>query len=164
MGRYQPAILGGLFIGVISGLPFISIINACCCAGVIAGGVLVTYLLQQNSPVPVATSEAAIQGLLAGVIGGIVMTLITAALASVIAGPAMLDQIRDQIAGNSDLPPEMRDTMMRLLTGTNMMVLGVLVWVPMYAVFSMAGALLGLAFFRKKTPPPAAPPPMTPQM
>jgi hypothetical protein len=28
----------------------------------------------------------------------------------------------------------------------------------------MAGALLGLAFFRKKTPPPAAPPPMTPQM
>jgi hypothetical protein len=31
-------------------------------------------------------------------------------------------------------------------------------------VFSMAGALLGLAFFRKKTPPPAAPPPMTPQM
>ena len=164
MGRYQPAILGGLFIGVISGLPFISIINACCCAGVIAGGVLVTYLLQQNSPVPVATSEAAIQGLLAGVLGGIVMTLITAALASVIAGPAMLDQIRDQIAGNSDLPPEMRDTMMRFLTGTNMMVLGVLVWVPMYAVFSMAGALLGLAFFRKKTPPPAAPPPMTPQM
>ena len=95
MGRYQPAILGGLFIGVISGLPFISVINMCCCAGVIAGGVLVTYLLQQNSPVPVATSEAAIQGLLAGVIGGIVMTLITAALASVIACPAMLDQIRD---------------------------------------------------------------------
>ena len=164
MGRYQPAILGGLFIGVISGLPFISVINACCCAGVIAGGVLVTYLLQQNSPTPVATSEAAIQGLLAGVIGGIVMTLITAALASVIAGPAMLDQIRDQIAGNSDLPPEMRDNMMRFLTGTNMMVLGVLVWVPTYAVFSMAGSLLGLAFFRKKTPPPAAPPPMTPQM
>jgi hypothetical protein len=163
MGRYQPAILGGLFIGVISGLPFISIINACCCAGVIAGGVLVTYLLQQNSPVPVATSEAAIQGLLAGVIGGIVMTLITAALASV-TGPVLFDQIRDQISTNNDLPPDLRDNMLRFLTGTNMMVLGVLVWVPMYAVFSMAGALLGLAFFRKKTPPPAAPPPMTPQM
>jgi hypothetical protein len=134
MGRYQPAILGGLFIGVISGLPFISIINACCCAGVIAGGVLVTYLLQQNSPVPVATSEAAIQGLLAGVLGGIVMTLITAALASV-TGPVLFDQIRDQISSNNDLPPDLRDNMLRFLTGTNMMVLGVLVWVPMYAVF-----------------------------
>jgi hypothetical protein len=163
MGRYQPAILGGLFIGVISGLPVISIVNVCCCAGVIAGGVLVTYLLQQNTPLPVATNDAAIQGLLAGVIGGVIMSLITAAMAS-IAGPVMLEQVRDQISSNSDLPPEFRDNIMRFLTGTNMALLSLLITVPLYAVFSMAGALLGLAFFRKKTPPPAAPPPMTPQM
>ena len=163
MGRYQPAILGGLFIGVISGLPFVNVVNMCCCAGVIAGGVLVTYLLQQNSPLPVATSETAIQGLLAGVIGGVIMSLIGAALAS-ITGPIFLEQFRDQISGNSDIPPELRDNMLRFMTGTNMALLSLLITVPLYAVFSMAGALLGLAFFRKKTPPPAAPPPMTPQM
>ena len=164
MGKYQPAVLGGLFIGVISGLPFVNIVNVCCCAGVIAGGVLVTYLLQQNSPMAVATSEAAVQGLIAGVIGAIVMSLITAALASVISSPAMLDQIREEVMSNSDLPPEMRDNMLRLMTSTNMAVVTLLITVPMYAVFSMAGSLLGLAFFRKKTPPAAPPPPMTPQM
>ena len=162
MGRFQPAILGGLFIGVISGLPFVNVVNLCCCAGVIAGGVLVTYLLQQNTPVPVATSEAAIQGLIAGALGGVVMSLIGAALAS-ITGPIFLEQFRDQISGNSDLPPELRDNMLRFMTGTNMALLSLLITVPMYAVFSMAGSLLGLAFFRKKTPP-AAPPPMTPPM
>ena len=162
MGRYQPAILGGLFIGVLSGLPVINMVNMCCCAGVIAGGVLVTYLLQQNTPLPVATSEAAIQGLLAGVIGGVIMSLITAAMAS-ITGPVMIEQFRDQISGNADIPPELRDNMLRFMTGTNMAVLSLVITVPLYAVFSMAGALLGLAFFRKKTPP-AAPPPMTPQL
>jgi hypothetical protein len=36
--------------------------------------------------------------------------------------------------------------------------------VPLYAIFSMLGGLLGTAFFKKKTPPPAAPmPPPTMQ-
>ena len=162
MGRYQPAILGGLFIGVISGLPVVNLVNVCCCAGVIAGGVLVTYLLQQNSPIPVATSEAAIQGLIAGVIGGIIMSLIGAALAN-ITGPVGLEQLREELSTNADIPPELRDNMLRFMTSTNVAVMTLLITVPMYAVFSMAGSLLGLAFFRKKTPP-AAPPPMTPQM
>ena len=34
-----------------------------------------------------------------------------------------------------------------------MVLLHLAVTVPCYAVFSMLGALLGLAFFRKKTPP-----------
>ncbi len=166
MGKYQPAILGGLFIGVISGLPVVNLVNMCCCLGVIAGGVLVTYLLQQNSPVPVATSEAAIQGLIAGVIGGVIMSLITAAMTS-ITGPVMIEQLRDELSSNNDIPPELRDNLLRFLTGRNMAVMTLLITVPMYAVFAMAGSLLGLAFFRKKTPPAAPPPtmpPMTPQM
>ena len=166
MGKYQPAILGGLFIGVISGLPVVNLVNMCCCLGVIAGGVLVTYLLQQNSPVPVATSEAAIQGLIAGVIGGVIMSLITAAMTS-ITGPVMIEQLRDELSSNNDIPPEFRDSLLRFMTGRNMALMTLLITVPMYAVFSMAGSLLGLAFFRKKTPPSAPPPtmpPMTPQM
>ena len=39
-GRLQPAFWGGLFIGVLSALPFVSVGNCCCCLWVVAGGVL----------------------------------------------------------------------------------------------------------------------------
>ena len=40
MTRYQPALLGGLFIGVLSALPVVNTANLCCCLWVIVGGVL----------------------------------------------------------------------------------------------------------------------------
>ena len=152
MNRYQPALLGGLFIGVLSSLPFVNIANMCCCLWVIAGGVLTTYLLQQNTPTPVATTDAALQGLLAGVVGGLICAVVQAVLTSVV-GPAILDQVRDRLSSNSEVPPEVRDTIMRFLTGKNIILLTLFITVPMYAVFSMAGSFLGLAFFRKKVPP-----------
>jgi hypothetical protein len=152
MGRYQPALLGGLFIGVLSSLPVVNIANMCCCLWVVAGGVLVVYLMQQNSPLPIATGDAALHGLLAGAIGGIIMAIVQAAMASFL-GPMMLDQVRDQLSRNSEVPPEMRDMILRLMTGRNMILLTLFVTVPVYAVFAMAGSFLGLAFFRKKLPP-----------
>ena len=50
MRRHQPALLGGLFIGVLSILPYVQI---CCCLWVIVGGVLVAYLQQQEKPEPI---------------------------------------------------------------------------------------------------------------
>ena len=68
--KLQPAVLGGLLIGVLSALPFISALNACCCLWVLAGGLLTTYLLQERSTAPVTAGEAAVAGLLAGAIAG----------------------------------------------------------------------------------------------
>ena len=39
MGRHTPALLGGLFIGVIASLP---VVGACCCLWCICGGMLTT--------------------------------------------------------------------------------------------------------------------------
>ncbi len=50
-GRLQPALVGGLFIGVLSALPIVNTANCCCCLWVISGGVLAAYLRQQSSPV-----------------------------------------------------------------------------------------------------------------
>ena len=152
MGRFQPAILGGLFIGVLSSLPIVNAANLCCCLWVVAGGVLATYLLQQNIPTPVATGEAALQGLLAGAIGGVIVCLVNVAMASV-AGPAVLEQIRAQLSSNSEFPPQLRDRILSLLNGRNLVLLGLFITVPINAVFAMAGSFLGLAFFRKKLPP-----------
>ncbi len=41
---YTPALLGGLFIGMLSALPIVSVGNCCCCLWMIGGGVLAAYL------------------------------------------------------------------------------------------------------------------------
>lgn len=151
MGRYQPALLGGLFIGVLSALPLVNLGNLCCCLWVVCGGVLVTYLLQQNSPTPIATSEAALQGLMAGAIGGAVLLVAQFAMAA-ITGPLILEQLRQELS-KPDVPPEVRDFMVRLLTPQTLALLGIFITIPLYAVFAMAGSFLGVAFFRKKLPP-----------
>ncbi|HXT70132.1 MAG TPA: hypothetical protein VN700_10285 [Vicinamibacterales bacterium] len=153
MGRFQPALLGALFIGVLSSLPIVNAANMCCCLWVVAGGVLATYLLQQNTPTPVATGEAAIQGLIAGALGGLIYCLVQFAIVSFFAGPDVLAQIRAELTKNTEIPPEMRDRILGFMNGRNLVLLGLFVTLPIYSVFSMAGSFLGLAFFRKKLPP-----------
>ncbi|HEX5069941.1 MAG TPA: hypothetical protein VFV78_06960 [Vicinamibacterales bacterium] len=153
MGKYQPAILGGLFIGVLSSLP---VVNICCCLWMVAGGVLVTYLLQQAKPEPVETGDAAIAGLIAGLIGAVIFCAATAIMTAM-SGTVMQESIRQSLEQNSQIPPETRDKMIQWFTGKNIAIIFAVVTIPMFAVFSMLGSLLGLAFFRKKTPP-AVPP------
>src|SRR5689334_7633948 len=85
-GRLQPALLGGLVIGVLSTLPFVSRLNACCCLWVIVGGVLTTYLLQERLPHPVTAGEAAVTGLLAGVVGAVLASIVGAVTMAVMGG------------------------------------------------------------------------------
>jgi len=155
MGKHQPALLGGLFIGVLSSLPVVNVAN-CCCLWVIAGGVLVTYLQQQAKPTPVETGDAAIGGLIAGVIGAVIVCVAMAAMTG-LSGPMMQENIRQSLEKNSQIPPETRDKIIEWFTGKNLAVLFAVVTLPVFAVVSMLGSLLGLAFFRKKTPP-AVPP------
>jgi len=152
MSRHQPALLGGLFIGVLSALPVVSSAN-CCCLWVIAGGVLVVYLQQQNTPLPVETADAVLGGLIAGLIGAVIACLGQYILYA-ITGTFWQDMMRQQLEQNSEIPPEFRDMMIRIFTGRSLWLLILAFTLPLYAVFAMLGALLGLAFFRKKLPPP----------
>jgi hypothetical protein len=151
--KYQPALLGGLFIGILSSLPLISALNVCCCLWVVVGGLLTTYLKQQQQPAPIETSDAVLGGLIAGVVGATLSILGTWAVLSW-TGPIWQDQVRSQLESNSDIPPQIRDTILRFTTGGGLAVVQFAVTLPMYAVFSTLGALLGLAFFKKKLPPP----------
>ena len=148
MKKYQPALLGGLFIGVLSSLP---VVNYCCCLWVIAGGVLVVYLQQQATPTPVATGDAAISGLIAGAIGGVIVSIVSGLLMRA-GGPIALEEIRNQSA---QIPPEVMSFLENLFSGSGitLILMMLLVCVPIYGILSMLGSLLGLAFIRKKTPP-----------
>jgi len=155
MSKHQPALLGGLFIGVLSSLPVVSSFNLCCCLWVVTGGILVVYLQQQRTPEPLETSDAVIESLLAGVIGAIIAGLGALLLLSA-GGEIWQEQVRQALDSNADVPPEVRDMIMNLIQGRNLALAAFLINLPVYAVFSMLGSLLGLAFFRKKVAPPPA--------
>ena len=158
MNRYQPALLGGLFIGVLSALPVVNAAN-CCCLWVVVGGALTTYLLQQARPVPVETSEAALLGLIAGLVGGILYLAATAVLLSGAMGVQLMDQLRETMNNNPEIPAEVRDRIASLMGGGAIALIVAAVTIPLYAVFSLIGALIGLAIFKKKVPPPTSPSP-----
>jgi len=154
MSRLQASLLGGLFIGILSALPIVGAANYCCCLWVVVGGVLTTYLRQQNRPTGIEASEAALSGLLAGLVGSIIYITFSVLLLSV-SGDMIEAQIRTMAEQYPQLPPDVREQLLAFTAGPNMVLLIAFVTVPTYAIFSMAGSLLGLLFFRKP-PAPAA--------
>src|SRR4029078_4978018 len=70
--KVQPALLGGLFMGVLSALPIIGVGNCCCCLWVIGGGVVAAYLLQQSQQSPLTPGDGAVVGLMAGLFGAVI--------------------------------------------------------------------------------------------
>ncbi|HVL66684.1 MAG TPA: hypothetical protein VM364_05425 [Vicinamibacterales bacterium] len=151
-GRLQPALLGGVFIGVLSGLPIVNAGNCCCCLWVIAGGVLAVYLRQQNLPAAVASAEGALLGLLAGAIGGVISAII-----STFTGPIQFDWMVRVAESMGDVPPEVREGLERARTsGATMagLIGGMIFSVVVYGIFGMLGGLLGVAIFKKNAPPP----------
>jgi hypothetical protein len=152
MGRYQHALLGGLFIGVLSSLPVVGGFNLCCCLWVVVGGGISTYLLQQNRTDPVDSGEAVLGGLLAGLLGALIQIVLTLVLFSV-SGSDVEGQLRAMLDSNPQITPEVRDMLIRMSSGRNMVLLTSALSLVLYPLFGMLGALLGVAIFKKKAPP-----------
>ena len=155
--RLQPALLGGVFIGVMSALPIISAGNCCCCLWVLSGGALAVYLRQQNLPHSIDAAEGALMGLLAGFIGGIIGAILAIPVHMML-GPLQEQWVGRILSSNEDMPPEIRDAVERAMAGNTMRVAGMLVNVVVSVVFGMLGGLLGVAIFKKNAPPPPPPP------
>ena len=159
----QPALLGGLFIGVLSALPIISFCN-CCCLWVLGGGFLAAYLQQQNQPATLTVPRGAQAGLLAGAVGAFVW-LVTDSVLAVLLAPVR-EMISSELLRNArDLPPEVRAMIEsagqdgaagRVLVFFLMLIFGSLI--------AAAGGAIGAAYFRKDVPPalggPIQPPPL----
>lgn len=150
--KLQPALFGGLFIGVLSALPLINIGN-CCCLWVIGGGVLATYLMQQNHPLPIAAADGALVGLLAGLIGGIIGTLLSIPV-DMMMGPFQRQLMERILASNPDIPSETRTMIENMNVGAAATAFKLVFSVMVGLVFGMLGGLLGVALFKKKDLPP----------
>jgi len=159
----KPALLGGLVMGVLSGLPGVSIGNCCCCAWIIVGGVVAAYLLQSWTPEPITLGDGALVGLLAGLVGAVVSVIVSVPMTQLL-GPFQQQLLSRLAESQQSLPPEVQDAIdnfgaqglsagRMFLTFVMMLVLG--------SIFSSLGGLLGAFFFKKKVAP-APPPPFAP--
>ena len=158
--KLQPALLGGLTIGVLSALPVINLAN-CCCAWILFGGGLAAYLMQQNHPEPIQAGDGAIVGLLAGVVGA-VLFLILAPLIGAAFSPIQAGMVEQVLRNSADLPPELR-TMLENASNRPAIGIGLLLlFIPFLFVsmlFASLGGLFGALMF-KKSQPPVIPPPI----
>src|SRR5262245_48281050 len=164
----QPALIGGLVMGVLSALPLIAAGNLCCCLWVVTGGLVAAYVFQQNQPTPIAPGEGALVGLLAGLVGAVVVVVLSIPI-SLLIGPMERRMMQSLIEMIGTVPPEMRDTFERYGRGeqTGLLlivsrIVALMIWLFLGAIFSTLGGLLGAAIFRKEPPssqPIDVPPP-----
>lgn len=167
--KTQPALLGGVAIGVLSALPIINLGNCLCCLWVILGGALSAWLLQQGSSTRIATLDGGVVGLFAGSIGGVIAGLISFVV-NLAFGPMQAAMIQRTIEQSDDLPPELRALLEGLQTDAMLGVTVIafsLVFVLVCAVVGTIGGLFGALIFGKDPVPPTldgrmGPPPFTP--
>jgi hypothetical protein len=159
--KLQPALLGGLFIGVLSALPVISIGNCFCCAWVIGGGMVAAYLLQQNQSTPINAGDGAVVGLLAGLFGAVIHLVLSIPI-GLMFGPMQADLMQRITSSAGEIPPELRPMIEQMQQNAGFTIVGALfsfVFMVIVGVaFGALGGLLGAMFFKKDGPPPPAPP------
>jgi hypothetical protein len=165
----QPAVLGGIFIGVLSALPVVGLGNCCCCLWVVCGGVLAAYLDQDVSR-PRTLARGAATGFAAGAVGAIVWVVLSAVFDAALA--PLREQAMDIFRSRaSDMPPEVAEW----LDAVSQAERGVLGYAASFVVVFMISTLFGalggflgaVLFWRDGAPPalggPTQPPPLPPQ-
>lgn len=166
--KIQPALIGGLIIGVLWSVPFLNLINFCCCIGVMVGGAVAAWMLIKRSPVlPVSSGDGALTGLLAGLVGAGVYLVLGIPI-SLVFNQAGLSVLKSVFESFND--PQIREAMDQAIRSSQNQGMGerllgaLLTWFVVSIVsvgFSTIGGLIGVGLFekRKRQYPPQAPPP-----
>jgi hypothetical protein len=167
-GMLKAALIGGVLLGILSVIPVINVGNCFCCAWVIGGGILASYLYVKSSPVGVTLGRGVALGLLAGAIGAIVDTLFTIPLQVLLSkmGMGAGEQIRQMMEQIPQLPPELKKALLSLIEGGRgvgiaLILMGALFKLVLYSFVAMLGGTIGVAIFEKRDKqgrPPAEPP------
>jgi len=160
-----PALIGGVALGITSALPLLNMVNCACCALVLGGGFLASFLYLREYPdslPPVTYGDGAVLGLLTGVIGGLVWTVVDVPISFLKyqIGWSMTDISELESALNDpNIPPAVRDLLVNLMAdgglSVGMIFFGLIFNVLISAIFAMLGAIIGLAILQKSPSPPA---------
>ena len=112
----QPVLFGGLFMGVLSALPIISIGN-CCCLWVTGGGVVTAYLTQHGRSDSIQLGEGAVGGFLSGIVGAVVYAVLALPI-QLVTAPLQRGMLDGLLESAADVPPEVREMLESLGSGS----------------------------------------------
>ena len=172
--KMLPALSGGIIMGVIGGVPFLSFLNCFCCAGVLLGGLMSVFFYNNeltHSMPPLTSGDSLQLGVLAGIFGAVTGTVIHALLLASfgdVTSGILLRLLRNM---EGTVPPEALDQLENSLSHSAG--LGVLSIVTtfffsmiIYPLFGLLGGLIGYSIFKPKLgtinmPPPTNPPAQT---
>ena len=175
--KLRVSLICGAVIGAVWAIPGLNLINCCCCAGVILGGVLAVYLYQQEftgEMQPMESSDAVILGIMTGgvaAVSALVFNLLLMALFGDVAGEMareLAGSLIERLEESGSLPPEALDQLKeefeRSVTQSRTFI-GILADLFLNLIinplFAMLGALIGYSMFKPKkkidnTPQPQA--------
>jgi hypothetical protein len=151
----QPALTGGMFLGLLSSLPIIQAGNCLFCMWVLLGGAIATVMLTRQRPLSQITyGDGAFAGVLSGSFGAVIGTVVQMAFRAMTARLAapQQQQIEDYL-NKAGLQDPWRDWLLRVASGevsrftvlftlfTNLLV---------FALFAMIGGILAIAILNKR--------------
>ena len=159
--KVKPALIGGVLLGLLSVIPFVSAVNICCCLWAILGGMLASYLYVKNSPTPATAGDGAILGAIAGLIGAAI-SLVLGIPISYAMGPTMRNLMLSMLENVDRQQAEMMRRQFEMAgDALAPVIINALILAVMLFFFSIIGGLIGTALFEKRKgglvpPPPPA--------
>src|SRR6185312_174027 len=156
--KLKPAIIGGIVVGLLSSIPFVNILNICCCFWAILGGVRATYMFIKASPTPVKAGDGAVLGLLAGVVGALIYIVVGIPL-GIVMGKTMMSLMSGFMESVNPQQAEIMRAQMDAGQSIVSHILRGLVSAFLLLIFSTLGGLLGVPIFEKRKGGPDLPPP-----
>ncbi|MBP8976074.1 MAG: hypothetical protein KBG83_05090 [Bacteroidetes bacterium] len=165
--KINSVLLGGLVIGLLSGLPVLSIVNCCCCAGVMAGGAVAVVLykkeLDRHQSFFFESSDALILGILSGIVGAVIGSVLSS-LVLLIIGPveneflhSILVKLIANLESSGAVPPGAFDESLQQFEEAmsqgvtfGLFLRELVVSLIAYPIFSMVGSLLAYGIFNRK--------------
>ena len=167
--KLRIALISGAVIGAISGIPGLSLINCCCCAGILMGGYLATYLYRQeltDAMSPMQTSDVVVLGLAAGVAGAFIGALLELFISLAFGDvsnqlvQSATNRLIDYFESSGTLPTSESDNLrgqiddaIKRAQGTSGFLSNLFSSLLIYPLFSMLGALIGHAMLKRKNRP-----------
>jgi hypothetical protein len=157
-GKLMPALYGGVIMGIVSGVPILSIVNCFCCAGIMLGGFMAVFFYKKDlkpSDPPLTNGDGLGLGALAGLVGAFVTVVLTA-LFHFVFGMAMgggMQKFEDMGFG-SQVPPETLRMIRGMMSGSGLLGITFAFHLVLDPLFGLIGGLIGYTVFKSKGPAP----------
>ena len=147
----QPALLGGMFLGVLSSIPIVSIGF---CMWILFGGAIAAQQVARQRRSGITYGDGAFAGVLSGLFGSLVGTTIQMSL-RVIAAPIFESQQQqlEQILNQMGVEGPMRDWVLRAASGEislTTVIFTLFSNLLAFSLFAMIGGILAIALLKRR--------------